>query len=272
MLVVVAIISVLIAMLLPGAMAAKRKAAYTRWVGYSHALSADPNCVFHADFEGEDGDRLSNKAFMYDGVPVYKPSQLNGQIETGAWNSPSATPGDWTYGRWTGKPALEFDGTYSVDHGNSSMLEGITEAITVMAWMNKADNSNGVIMSCGGGWSEAGFNMFWLSGKIRVELQRKNPGEKTMCDTPAPSIGEWHLIAYTWSTEDSKIRVYYDTELVKDNCTFTGPITAPGDTLCIGRQGKHGNHFKGLIDQVIVFDRVLSEQEMHEFYQMGSPN
>jgi prepilin-type N-terminal cleavage/methylation domain-containing protein len=272
MLVVISIIAVLVAMLLPGVMAAKRKARYANWLGYSRGISADPGCVFHADFEGQDGSELNNKALLYDGVEVYKPNLLNGTIETGAWNNPTRVPGKWTFGRWAGKPALEFDGTYSSDHGNSSMLEGITDAITVMAWVNKADTSNGVVMSCGGGWNEAGFNMFWLSGNIRVELQRKNPNEKTMCDTPAPSVGEWHLIHYTWSTVDNTIRVYYDTELVKDTCTFNGPISFPQDTLCIGRQGKHGNHFKGLIDQVIVFDRVLSEDEMREFYEVGRPD
>jgi len=167
--------------------------------------------------------------------------------------------------------ALSFDGTQDyVDCGSDSSLHPM-DAITMAAWfMMDADiNHNCFIMSCGGGWNDPGYHIFYHSGynAFRPGLQRA--GEKTEFDNTAPSKNEWHHIALIWDTHGDKImRLYIDGEPQPVTGTFNGPIGTPGYNYWIGgyantnRDQTYYQSFLGKIDDVRVYSHALRDVDI----------
>jgi hypothetical protein len=263
---VFAVIIVLAAMLIPGLFKGLTTSRLARWTTFKERLRTDSDLVVYYDFQNQgwtvDGvAKLRNKATATEGVNAYMPENYDGLLK----NGPS-----WSSGRWErGKYALFFDGVNDyVDCGKDSFLD-IADAITVIAWVYHV-SGDGHMVNRGGGWTDYGYSLFWLSNSIRVELQRA--GEKTMSDCPAPTNNEWHCIGFTWELSRATIRTYIDG--VRQSNTpdrFVGPIGLPSQSLNLGRNEKQANYFYGFIDEVAVFDRCLSDTEMRNFYMMGKP-
>jgi hypothetical protein len=175
----------------------------------------------------------------------------------------------WTAGILGG--ALSFDGTQDyVDCGSDSSLHP-TDAITMAAWfMMDADiNHNCFIMSCGGGWDDPGYHIFYHSSynAFRPGLQRV--GEKTEFDNTAPYKNEWHHIALTWDAQGDKVmRLYIDGELQLVTGTFNGPIGTPDYNYWIGgyantdRDQTNYQSFLGKIDDVRVYSHALRDVDI----------
>jgi len=161
--------------------------------------------------------------------------------------------------------ALDFSGEEGyVDCGDSSSLD-IQEAITISTWIYPRD-TDGHIVNRGGGWSDNGYSLYHYGGKIRIELQNKDTSEKTICDNLAPPYNEWHHVAFTWSKDSKKIKTYIDGSKALNECTFLGPIGIPSQNLNIGRNENHGYYFNGLIDEVRIYSRALSEGEISDLF------
>jgi hypothetical protein len=80
--------------------------------------------------------------------------------------------------------------------------------------------------------------------------------------------GEFHHIAGTYDGSD--VKVYVDGVL-EGSDSFSSPIVYTTDSLRIGvRQHIFGNVFNGLIDEVEIFNRALSEVEIQAIFDAGS--
>ncbi len=80
---------------------------------------------------------------------------------------------------------------------------------------------------------------------------------------------EWHHVALTFQrdlVEDDPGRIYIDGVEVEDyaNQSFNGLADNPGDLVYIGRTpgGEGAENFVGLIDEVAIWDRVLTPEEI----------
>ena len=186
--------------------------------------------------------------------------------------SSSGTATDGTTGTTTGtsskaktnakvvRPSvLSFDGTDDyVDCG-----AGIepTEAITVEAWV-KHEDSSGYIVNRGGSEDEDGYSLSWADGKIRVELQNTQSKKKVSCENTAPSDGEWHHIAFTWSRKEKVITTYIDGKSAATTKQFTGTLGVPTQALNIGRNALHDGYFHGQIVDVRIWDQARSQHDI----------
>jgi len=79
------------------------------------------------------------------------------------------------------------------------------------------------------------------------------------------SLGEWHHIIGTF--DGSTIRVYVDG--VEDgNYSISGTIDSATHPLLIGKgAGGYGRYFNGTIDEVRIYNRALSEEEIKWLYE-----
>lgn len=79
--------------------------------------------------------------------------------------------------------------------------------------------------------------------------------------------GEWHHIVVTYNSDGHKVRTYLDGQFVTEDATKT---LNTGDTygfsIGIGSQGK----FVGLIDEVGLWSRPLTDNEVNQLYNSGS--
>jgi len=153
--------------------------------------------------------------------------------------------------------ALNFDGSDEVTIPSDSSLNPTT-AITVMAWINADDwIGNRRILQKGVDDQyrliEEGNLEFSLAGISGADIE-----------TPLPTTGTWHHIAGTY--DGSIIRLYVDG-VEKASSSVSGPIQTSSTPLYIGNKpfsSYSGDHFKGIIDEVRIYNRALLHQEIND--------
>jgi hypothetical protein len=87
-----------------------------------------------------------------------------------------------------------------------------------------------------------------------------NP-DTTITSTTAINDGRWHHIAATRSAYSGQMQLYVDGVMQTSAAGPCGPKTAPPD-LCLGALQSGGGAFNGTIDDVQIFNRVLSPSEI----------
>lgn len=95
------------------------------------------------------------------------------------------------------------------------------------------------------------------SGGPGVELRKGSTTTEEFAEEELP-IEAWSHIALT--SDRKKARLYVDGVLVKTSKSFALPST--NGALTIGGNGIWGEYFDGRIDEVRIYDRVLSEAEV----------
>jgi hypothetical protein len=186
--------------------------------------------------------------------------------------------------------AFELDGTDDyVDIGDLTPLTNATE-FTVVAWINKLGHTNG-LAGFVGRWDSYPLtrtNSFLLYNGDGANTDR---GALALCfsdhsggvlagQTVLPDL-EWvHLVA-TWRSADGYTAIYKNGQLDKAGTLGVGKVLKylPGYSAKIGEWGVvRGAAYKfgGLIDEVAVFQRALSAQEIKSLYfaagaGMGKP-
>ena len=84
--------------------------------------------------------------------------------------------------------------------------------------------------------------------------------------TNAVPVNRWSSVALTY--DGSTLRLYVDGNQVSSHGT-TGSIQTPDSPLWIGGNHPYGEHFRGLIDEVRVYDRALGRAKLRE--DMATP-
>jgi hypothetical protein len=84
--------------------------------------------------------------------------------------------------------------------------------------------------------------------------------------TTAVPVNRWSGVALTY--DGAALRLYVNGNQVSDHRT-TGSIQTPDTPLWIGGNRPYGEHFRGLIDEVRVYDRALRRDEIRK--DMATP-
>ncbi len=173
--------------------------------------------------------------------------------------------------------AFDFDGVddfVSVPH--SASLQ--PQTMTVAAWIKVASNPSiqFLIAANSGPYGvhgyELGITPVGSSGRARfLILTGKDPSG--MPNPYGDAIGvtgmvddEWHHVAGTY--DGSSAKVYVDGVL-EGQANVPLPVQYTADDLFIGkRQYFHGNLFPGSIDEVAIYDRAFTAEEVRDFSSM----
>jgi len=190
-------------------------------------------------------------------------------------------------GTWNGDPtafagkvnnALAFDGDDHVTVSNDPSLEP-ANTITVDAWV-RADSSPGhsYIVSKGTfGGSSPSYALYAPNGNLGFLVRTTDTNNWAVSPTVPTATawdGNWHHVAGTYDGSD--IRLYFDGVEVGDGTAKTGNIlyaSTNSNDLGIGTYlilTFTTLFFTGDVDEVEIFDRVLSESEIFAIYDAGS--
>ena len=164
----------------------------------------------------------------------------------------------WVDGKF-GK-ALEFDGaTAHVTVADDDKLD-ITKNLTIMAWFSPNDVLTSQRMMVK---NNSIFVIFDFGNTNSVELLVKPNNTFVESKTTDWKVGEWYHFAGTF---DGKVmRVYVNGQLEGE--TNNNVPIAPSDLeLWIGGDdfGRPTDHFPGIIDEVRIYEKTLSEAEIQK--------
>ena len=165
--------------------------------------------------------------------------------------------------------------TYSLDFDGSNdyvsipdMTTGLT-SITLGAWTKKSVDSTGAIM----GYS-AGGAYFRYVGAAQVYVYIKTDGTDDILAVGGASSfsndGGWHHIVATVDSATQTIKIYEDGVVKKTVTNLSFGVFNGGQFTRIGDYSD-ANYFNGNIDEVSIWDKALSDDEVAEIYNNGMP-
>ena len=177
---------------------------------------------------------------------------------------------EWADGKF-GK-ALKFGGEGSDVFITVESTDALNvNACTFMAWIN-ADHWNGTRQIVGksvhGGCAgRTQYGLFSEGGVFKLRFETE--GGRADITTDLPPVGEWVHIAFT---NDAKTGIIYINGAAVAEGDVPGTLKANDDPWRIGQDCERLNYvFAGLIDEVRLWNRALSADEINEIMPLPTP-
>jgi hypothetical protein len=246
---------------------------YDRWKSFSETLRLDPDMVAYYPFDNqaESPQKLINRALATAG-------QHDGIFGNG--NARTQVP-QWATGRWTAKGALLFgqNGSSAVAFQKPQSIVS-SPAITLGAWIKRTELLHPVHFINGTIADRTRFNIDLLGNSDKLALRLKSrTAYFTWSDRDVPSTAslpadsQWCFLAIT-GTVNGETRFYVNGELVSS--TSGNRSDAPSlEKLVLGapvdsnKDADHSDLFRGVIDELMIFRRALSPEEILRVYKAG---
>lgn len=250
--------------------------AYERWLAHSYRLRRDPDIVLYYPFM--ETDMLQTFARNY---ALTTNEALNGKFG-GTFGISNFTGPSWSVGRWPNKSALAFErnSRNCVSVPESAELS-IADAITLAVWVRcPGDLKGGHLIS--NRLNETVNYQFGCFFKEEPYYPQRLQFLRT--DGSAPAM-VYSSNLYDWTSEWTFFAVTHDSQTVRfyvNGALFEAiPHVSDRDAvsagLFIGDVPSFGGRtfgyaaFNGLIDEIAIFKRVLSPEEIQEMYESGKP-
>jgi hypothetical protein len=181
--------------------------------------------------------------------------------------------GTVTYVSGIAGQAIKFDGTSTyINAGNSSLFD--VNKHSIVAWINPSDISNNMIIGKVNPFEyetiglslNKKYLMTWFATDMEVNHGLKS--SKTI------TTNQWYQVAETY---DGKYVYFYINGVLNGKKPRTGVIRTNTNDLAIGRhggdadQGEDSLFFNGLIDEVSIYNRALTADEIASLYNQSIP-
>ncbi|MGD0518940.1 MAG: LamG-like jellyroll fold domain-containing protein, partial [Thermoguttaceae bacterium] len=241
---------------------------YQRWLDASRELQTRRDLVAYYDFQPDPNNPtvLLNRALTG--------AALNGEIQNATW----------VEGRFSEKKALEF---MAADAGVRVNLPGEYRQMTVIAWVSRkrlTNHFNGILMSDDFTQSKQLHLQILDSGQINMnvhgQLSKLVNGQEVQSSTktiPTDILNGWCMIAGVIDTPD-QCTLYVNGEFFETLETSQIPSIKIGPAM-IGNWNRGNNpnidyirNFSGRIDELMIFQSVLTPEQIKHIYESGKPS
>ncbi len=176
--------------------------------------------------------------------------------------------GDPAYAAGLLDRAGDFDGKRYVAVGNLVGNFEKDEPFSFGAWIRPADDCDGAFVArMDEARAERGYNLYWQKGLIHLQFMNHVPDNMITLVSKSPAAAnQWHHVfaTYDGSGKASGAKCYLDGKLLDMQVSvdkLSGSILTDVP-LQIGCRHVHDSRFKGRIDDVRMYDRVLSADEI----------
>lgn len=161
--------------------------------------------------------------------------------------------------------ALEFDGAGDyVDLGNARDFD--LPIATVECWFRTSSDAEMRIFAPGAGFTNKWFLSLNESGYIAVS--RSSTASQNQQTTNSFNDGQWHHVVGITATNAADIEIYVDGVL-EPSTTIAEEWSTSGDCK-IGAKSGGEYLFSGIIDEVRIYDKALTEDEVEQNYEAQS--
>ena len=166
---------------------------------------------------------------------------------------------------------LDFDGADYVDIVDSDDLDLTGGSFTLSAWIRPdgwGQNDQGRVIDHGGGssgnqgWTLQLVNSSSLGFPQTLRMQINNSNQLLMSDAGAVSLGVWQHLAVTYDA--GALQIYVDGVARGAWTTVPVPVARNAPVRIGGRATDDQRGFDGAIDDVRIWDRALSQQEIQD--------
>jgi hypothetical protein len=183
----------------------------------------------------------------------------------------------WTSGR--NGSAAGFDGVDDTLYvANSASLNSMTTSITVASWVYRASNQPGFVSLVSREVNATYNEHYYLGlegGSYRWFVNTSNGYSDTSIGGPAP-LGQWVHVAGTYDGASVK---FYVNGALQSTTSHTGTFSSDTTGITIGASHNDQLHqpeepFNGALDEVTIYSRALTAQEVQQLYQgtSGTPD
>lgn len=163
--------------------------------------------------------------------------------------------------------AFQFNGTDG--HINTKISSGFTKNMTICVWINTTSQVS---------WAGVVFNrknkatgLVFQSGGQKVSSYLSNASSWLPVDGKTiVTDGKWHLLTSVIS--DTHNMLYVDGVLDASISIPNGEIVLDGEFFIGQDTYSNSRHFKGKIDDVLIYNRALSTDEVQSIYTYGNQN
>ena len=212
------------------------------------------------------------------GLVAYYPFSGNASDASGNGNNAIVNGATLTNDKFgKSNSAYNFDGIndyLSVNHSSLLNLPG-TGSFTLSSWINPIEITNEYnIISKGAGHGNNSNDVYILSvyfSKIGLELAAYPTAIWTKSDASV-TANSWSLVTVVYDNTINASKFYLNGNLVgQKNCTITPSSNGDTNPFFIGKQGYSCdcNYFKGSIDEVGIWNRALTQQEITNLYSQN---
>ncbi|MDP3772440.1 MAG: LamG domain-containing protein [bacterium] len=255
--------------------------------------SIDDVRIYNRALSADEIKRLYNIGGTFKvNAPRYTDSLTNGLVGAWSFDGPDMAgvqaydrSGSYATGTLTNGPkktigkigqALSFDGVDDyVSVARNSAFEPAT-AISVATWIYWQDNSASSYAQVVNKPKNVPTDPH-VSYGVEQDVGTSNMNFTLNIDsvlyktgTTPVSLNTWHHLVGTWSSGGKTMRLYLDGVEVATNAGASGSITYYEKPLEIGVNTNTANtEFNGLIDDVRIYNRALSPQEIQRLYNVG---
>ena len=179
-------------------------------------------------------------------------------------NDGAITGAKWTKG--VIGSALEFNGVS--DYANMRCPgSGITDkAVSVEAWIrSNGNNINSNLVFAGP--ESLDFGIWIQGGRFFAGVWNSEAGQYAAISARSPTPGQWYHVAMTCDFNADKVVKFYINGELDCTCLASGAaIRSVHTTMDIGGRTPNESYFNGIIDDVRIFNRALSEEEIRKPY------
>jgi len=160
-----------------------------------------------------------------------------------------------------------FDDTNDVITTSNAVMINGSSGITISAWVmqgNGADAYDGIVFSRGSSTAIFGLDVGATAGSFScMALDTQGSNSITY------PLNTWHHVVETWDVYSNKTRLYVDGALSGETAK-TGTSFNQNTQILIGYDSSSSRYFRGNIDEVRIYNRSLSAEEILSLYQLGS--
>ena len=166
------------------------------------------------------------------------------------------------------------DSYIEVDNSTSLNLGG--DKLTLSAWV-KLNTVSGYRMIASKPYASTSHASPWFSytlhangNKLRMVISTNVSSNQSINSVNTLTTGMWYHVVGVY--DGSEMKLYING--IKDSATksITGNLNQYNTPLRIGTNGGFSEDFDGLIDQIGIWNRALTDQEITELYNSGSGN
>ena len=275
LLTVIAIIAILASMLQTSLFKSKERAKFIRWTVYSNNLRSDPSLIGQWTFTPEEMlsggtgyDAMApNKAFGL-AVDGYKKKNMQAYL---------VGVEKLRKGRWLGKGAIYFPGKKGsfIQINDKGALNPREDDYTVYVWFKPSTKNTRYLLSKGD--NRKGGYMIYTNRRLRFAARATNRKRYRTRRSPDLQLNQWHLAATVIDHANNNIRMYLDGRLFSETRLLSPRYIKKGEKaefisdvpFVIGARYGKGRAFRGYVDEVEIFRRALTDNEIRDAYEMG---